>query len=315
MADSSDPGGVLDRIDGRAHRKDLRGLEVPDLSVEVIERFHRQQQRWGLADSSIKARTQKLRLLAEWIAPRALTDAAREDIECFLDDRVLAPNTRYHYLSHFSMLYDWLIDEEMVSSNPARSIRRPRVRLGLPRPIADDDLEFALKAADAAVAAMMTLAAFQGMRAQEIAGLPREDVLDTHAPPTLIVVHGKGRKERPLPLHPETMPALRRADLPRSGHALRRPSGHGYVPWQVSHAVNRHLKALGIDATIHQLRHWFGTKTYQHTRDLRLVQGLMGHSLPTTTAVYAQYAVEGARQAVESLAIGHIWTGSRHGQE
>lgn len=128
-------------------------------------------------------------------------------------------------------------------------------------------------------------------------------MLDTNRPPVLHVVEGKGGRDRVLPLHPDVMPALRRADMPKSGRVLQRPRGGGFPAYGMSQLVNDYLHELGIDATLHQVRHWFGTKTYQATRDLRLVQALMGHSSPTSTAVYAQYAVEGAEGAVLGLSI------------
>lgn len=61
------------------------------------------------------------------------------------------------------------------------------------------------------------------------------------------------------------------------------------------------LASLGIDATAHHLRHWFGTKTYEACRDLRVVQELMGHASPVTTAGYAAWSRVVAREAVEAL--------------
>jgi integrase len=240
-------------------------------------------------------------LLAEWLYPRGLLEVSREDIEQFLDERDLGGKARYSYISHFGMFYRAMQEDGRIEANPTTYIHRPRIRPALPRPIADDDLAAAIAQAPPVIAAAMTLAAYQGLRAKEIAQLEREDIADTNVPPMLHIVHGKGDRPRVLPLHPEVMPALRRADIQRSGRVLRRPMGGGFPSYALSGVVNTYLHDIGVDATLHQLRHWFGTKTYQATRDLRLVQALMGHSSPTSTAIYAQYAIEGAESAIYGL--------------
>jgi integrase len=130
--------------------------------------------------------------------------------------------------------------------------------------------------------AMLCLAAYQGLRCVEIAGLRREDVLETRTPAVLVVTTGKGGKERILALHPETLDSLRRLPLPRSGWVfpLQRidhtstGGRHFYdAAHQVSLAISGYLRGLDIPASAHMLRHWFGTSLYGATRDLRLTQG------------------------------------------
>ncbi len=290
--------------DGRKFSRRLQHLPVADGTHELLERFALQQERRGLCQATISTRRQKLLLLAEYVYPTGLLDAGREDIECFLDERDLGARARYAYISHFGTFYKAMIEDERTRMDPTALIRRPRQRAALPRPISDDDLAMAIQEAPPVIAAALCLAAYQGLRAKEIAQLQRDDILDTNAPPILHVVEGKGGRDRVLPLHPEIMPALRRADLPKSGRVLQRPRGGGFPSSGLSKLVNDYLHELGVDATLHQLRHWFGTKTYQATRDLRLVQALLGHSSPTSTAIYAQYAIEGAEPAVLGLRVG-----------
>lgn len=59
----------------------------------------------------------------------------------------------------------------------------------------------------------------------------------------------------------------------------------------------------GFPETLHQLRHRFGTGTYHATRDLRVVQELMGHSSPVTTAGYAAFDNPDAVAAVQALPV------------
>jgi integrase/recombinase XerD len=274
---------------------------VAEDTEALLDRWQLLQLRRGIGQATIDKRRQRLLVLAEYLHPRSVLEATAEDIEQMLDGREVGAKTRYIYLSDFSVFFRAMVRDGLVEANPTEDIVRPRQRAGLPRPIADGDLQHAIATAEPTIAAALTLAACQGLRAAEIAHLQREDVLDANDPPVLYVVEGKGRKNRVLPLHPDVMPALRRAGLPSYGCVLTRPRGGGYPPAELSRAVNSHLRRCGVNATLHQARHWFGTKAYQASRDLRLVQALLGHSSPTTTAVYAQYAPEGAGPTVRSL--------------
>ncbi len=182
---------------------------------------------------------------------------------------------------------------------------RPRLPRRLPRPIDDTDLARAIAAAPSAspLRCFLLLAAFQGLRCQEIAGLRGEDV-DRDAE-LLTVRHGKGGHERALPLHP-----LVAAQLPRvAGGPLFTLAG-GSSPLRshnVSHVVNDHLHSIGIAASAHTLRHWHATKLYQATNDLRMVQELLGHASVATTQIYAGWDRAKAGPAVAALTVGPLF--------
>jgi site-specific recombinase XerC len=72
----------------------------------------------------------------------------------------------------------------------------------------------------------------------------------------------------------------------------------------VSQIVNNWLHAHGIDHTLHTARHYFGTKVYAASSDLRLTQELMGHSNPGTTAGYTAWSPEKGASVHESLSVG-----------
>jgi integrase/recombinase XerC len=149
---------------------------------------------------------------------------------------------------------------------------------------------------------MLSLAAFAGLRVQEIAGLDREDIVEPRG--LIYVRRGKGAKGRIVPLHPEILSALRRLPMPETGRLFDRPRGGRYPPPVLSSEINGYLKGLGIDATAHQLRHWFATEIYSATLDIRTAQELLGHAHPSTTAGYIAYSHAGAAAAVESLKVG-----------
>jgi integrase/recombinase XerC len=260
------------------------------------------QVRRGMLPSSVKKRTLCLRAFTRWLDGKCLLTVQREDVEKFLDQRELTPGSRYGWVSHIHCFYVWAINEELTDHDPTARIIRPKLRRHLPRPAPTDQLADALKYGSPRLRAWIVLAAYQGLRVQEIAGLEREDIVEGEG--LLRVVHGKGAKERLLPLHPEVFGALQGLPMPRTGRIFSRPRGGAYSPQDLSLAFNRDLKDAGVEATAHQLRHWFATNLYSATHDLRLTQEMMGHSSPQTTAVYTAFDARAAVAGVGQLNLG-----------
>lgn len=174
---------------------------------------------------------------------------------------------------------------------------------GLPRPIGEQDLAMAIAAAVEPVRCWLTLAAYQGLRAGELAWLDRADVLDRVREPALRVRGKGGGTERLLPLGRTGLAALRAYGLPRSGPVFRDPAGRSFSPRQVSQRCNRHLHAVGVQETLHQCRHRFAIEALAAvgTGNVRVVQELLGHASPATTAIYTWVAPVRAVEAVTAL--------------
>lgn len=219
----------------------------------------------------------------------------------------LGDQTVLNYVTDLRRFYAWAVEQGFRADNPAAGLPVPRPGRRLPRPISSDDLFHALQVAPDRVRPWLILAAWCGLRAQEIARLRRECVLDTMRPPSLLVTQdaAKGRKERLVPVAPWALAELRACGMPASGWMYTRADGvpGPNTPGQVSRVANKFLHAAGIDATLHQLRHWFGTESYRAKRDLRAVQEMMGHEDPAYTAGYAAYCQQEAAEIVAALPV------------
>ena len=266
----------------------------------MIDDYVLELHRRNLAAGTIYKRRRCVELFAGWLHPRPLDDASTLDVQVFLDSRQVTARTRYDWISHLHCFYRWAVDTGALDRDPTARIVRPRTDRLLPRPILDADLAYAVSQAPQIMRVWLLLGAYAGLRVSEIAGLRRGDVLEADAQ---LRVLGKGRRERFVPMHPEVLAALRGYGMPRSGSVFVRPCGTPYPPSMVSREISLYLTSVGVDATAHQLRHWFGTKTYRSCRDLRTVQELLGHASPTTTAGYAAASPENARHAVAALTI------------
>lgn len=230
-------------------------------------------------------------------------EATEADVEAWLATRRLGPNARYTYLQYVGGFYRWAIRKGHCIADPTAEIERPKLGYRLPRPIPDAALAAALAAADNRMRLWLCLAAFQGMRCQEIAGLCAEHVLPTN-PPMLIIAEGKGRRERTATMNVHTEAALAAFGLPRSGPLFHRGCGCAIRPQTVTIYVSRYLHGLGLDYTAHQLRHWFGTNLYRGTLDIRATQAALGHASVVTTQTYTAFAPGAGSEVIRFMHVG-----------
>lgn len=260
-------------------------------------------ERRNLSPRSIELYRNVLTRADYWCDGIAHTD--RQRLELWLDSLPLAPRARYTYISCLHGFYEWAMSENLASQDPTVRIVRPKLPQGVPRPISSGDLDQALQLAGRRMRLWLCLAAYQGLRCQEIAGIAVDHVLVGYEPPALIVAAGKGRKERVVPLHPATILAFSEYGMPRAGFVFTRadrPNPKTPIsPDRVSELVAEYLHGLGINATAHQLRHWFGTNVFARSLDLRLTQELMGHADPSTTAKYVKFAQHKAAEVINQL--------------
>jgi integrase/recombinase XerC len=122
--------------------------------------------------------------------------------------------------------------------------------------------------------------------------------------PPLLVVDGKGGRQRVVPLPPRVVDVLKA--YPRgnpSAPVVPRKKGRAHCPpHRISQIANAHLHSVGIPETLHQLRHRAATSWYSVSGDLRAVQELLGHASPATTAGYAAHSPVEAARIVDAAA-------------
>jgi integrase/recombinase XerD len=139
----------------------------------------------------------------------------------------------------------------------------------------------------------LTCAYAVGLRAAEAASLKISDIDASRG--VIRIEHGKGGKDRYVMLPPRLLAMLRaywKEARPRSW-LFPRPDGTGPLDTALLHRACRAANvASGLDkrVTIHTLRHSFATHLMEAGTDTRVIQVLLGHADPSTTALYTRVA-------------------------
>jgi site-specific recombinase XerD len=279
---------------------------VPAVDTDAaIERFLAGQ---GLSDATRRAYRIDLEELAAWLRRRGL-DLESFDARAFAEyaaelgaerpgrsPRKLSETTLARKLAAVRSLLRAALGPGRVPDLPLSGRRRRRLPHA-PRPEETDALLAAL-AGDAPLAlrnrALFELVYSAGLRAQEAVDLTLADVdFEQEA----VLVHGKGGKERAVPLGEEAAYRLRRY-LDDGRPRLAR----GAIDTLFLSARGRPLDTSTLRRLLpnpHRLRHAFATHLLEGGADLRTIQELLGHSSLSTTQIYSHVDAKRLRRVYD----------------
>lgn len=222
--------------------------------------------------------------------------------------RNLAPRTVQRRLSALRQLHRFIAAEGMRPDDPTQLIDGPKQGRSLPKVLSEEEVERLLAAAHAKdgliglqLAAMLELIYATGVRVSELVGLPLAAALRAKE---VLVVRGKGGKERLVPLGEPAREAVRRwIDARGVAMAEHEQTSPWLFPSRDGHLTRQRfaqeLKALAVEAGIdrrvvspHVLRHAFASHLLAHGADLRSVQEMLGHADIATTQIYTHVLSE-----------------------
>jgi len=269
---------------------------ITDGDQRLIDRHLDHLARLGRRDRTIEARRDELRRFLT-LQRVTFATATRDDVEARLR-LSLSVASRRVYLAHLRGFFRWAVDEELLANDPTRRVVPPRQPRSLPRPIAEATLAQALAVAPPLERAWMLLAACAGLRACEI-GPIRGEHISRSTSPTLFLPECKGGGEATVPLSQVLLAEL--DQWPATGWLWK--SDGPYHATVVSRRVGIVLHSVGFAGGLHTLRHRFGTIAYRESRDIRLVQELMRHASPATTAGYTAFDLREGRALVDAMPI------------
>lgn len=267
--------------------------------LERVDRFvdHLRAER-GTSNHTVRAYRTSLSALAAFLSLRgtSLERATRADLRRWLFDAARGPSTVARHVAAMRTFYAWLQREGVVESSPAATLRSPSV----PRPVPDVPQEKPLGALlDHTEAtrdrAILELLYGAGLRVSEAAALDLHDV--DFESGLVHIRHGKGDRERRVPMGAQAASALRAwlAERPASEEQalfLGRRGGR-----LSDRMIRRVVEAAGARGGLpglhpHALRHACATHMLDAGADLRAIQEQLGHATLSTTQRYTQVSVE-----------------------
>jgi integrase/recombinase XerC len=218
-------------------------------------------------------------------------------------------------LASLRSIYKWLAREGAVKQNPAKLVSTPKLPKTLPRVPTIEEINTVLDGDISEAAAfperdrlIFELLYGCGIRNSELVGI---DLVDIRWSDEAILVRGKGKKERLVPLMGSAETALR-AFLPvRDGVLLKNKKTatallvNGRGTRLTDRSVRRIVKQIAVsmglpsDVHPHTLRHAFGTHMLEEGADLRSIQDLLGHERLSTTQRYTQLTITHVMQVYD----------------
>ncbi|SNR59091.1 site-specific tyrosine recombinase XerD [Puniceibacterium sediminis] len=281
----------------------------------------------GAAHNTQLAYARDLRDYSGWLTARGLdlSDATRVDVENYLvhtDAQGLSKATRARRLSAIRQLYRFAFEEGLRTDNPAIQISGPGRDKRLPKTLSTAEVDLLLDAATRhgrnrndwlRNTCLMQLLYATGMRVTELVSLP---LTAAKGDPRMLLIRGKGGKERMVPLSPPAREALRlwlaiREDEETEARSKGKPhSAFLFASRGKSGHLTRHsfyitIKDIAVAAgvspakvTPHTLRHAFATHLLANGADLRAIQTFLGHADVATTEIYTHVLEERLRELV-----------------
>ncbi len=236
--------------------------------------------------------------------PRALDALAIREWLGWLYQQRLSPVSMRRKLAAVRSFLTFLMRQGAVESNAAALVQSPKIPKILPRVMSAEQVNRILDAAAGGALerpsaardiALLELLYGCGVRVSELVGL---DIGDIDLAERWILVRGKGRKERQVPLGGKAVAAVERYLLERNGRPeesalFLNQRGRRLTDRAVRGIVKMYASALAGDESIHphSFRHAYATHLLADGADLRSIQELLGHARLSTTQKYTQVAL------------------------
>jgi integrase/recombinase XerC len=287
------------------------------MSGDVFSQFHAHLEARDKSPHSIRAYLSDLRQFAAWFAdhtgePFTLEGVTEYDVRDWRDHlaATMKPATVNRKLAALSALYRWTGESGQSERDPTRYVNGIKQQPVAPKALSKQDLTRLLRAArkgNKRDAALLEFLAATGLRASEVASLTIDDV-ELNERSGWATVHGKGRKQRRVPVHTRSRRALNEYLEERGSPAGDEPlflsqKGGAISSYAVWYTVKKYAALAEVEGvTPHTFRHTVATQLVRNPEvDLVTAATFLGHSRLDTTARYSQPSADDLEKAASRL--------------
>ena len=259
----------------------------------------------GRSNKTLSAYESDLRL-ADSAISGGLMGATQATLQQYLSSLPDKPTSIARKASALRGFYKFLMLEKIISTNPSANLELPRRERTLPKFLSISEIDLLISSAgdiktSIRLRAMIELLYASGLRVSELCELPMTGLLGDK-----LLIHGKGAKERIVPMHDGAIDALNRWLMARgnieskyvfpssgkSGHSTR----DGFFKILKKCAVLSGIEPARV--TPHVLRHSFASHLLSGGANLRAIQTMLGHEDISTTQIYTHVMPEKLKETV-----------------
>lgn len=237
-----------------------------------------------------------------------LLDASNEDIQNYLSHLPDKASSVSRKASALRTFYKFLMLEKIITKNPTATLELPKRGRALPKYLSPEEIELLISSSgdiktSVRLKCMIELLYASGLRVSELCELPMSANLGDK-----LLIHGKGAKERLVPMHEAAQDALHKWLELRgdddSKYVFPTNSKTGHITRDGFFKILKKCAVLsGIDphrVSPHVLRHSFASHLLAGGANLRVIQTMLGHEDISTTQIYTHVLPEKLRDTVES---------------
>ena len=237
-----------------------------------------------------------------------LLKATDEDIQKYLAGLPDKPSSIARKASSLRSFYKFLMLEKIITKNPTVNLELPKRGRALPKYLSREEIELLISSAgdvknSLRLRCMIELLYASGLRVSELCELPLSANLGDK-----LLIHGKGAKERLVPMHEAAQDALHKWLNVRgevdSKYIFPTNSASGHITRDGFFKILKKCAVLaGIDpnrVSPHVLRHSFASHLLAGGANLRIIQTMLGHEDISTTQIYTHVLPEKLRDTVEN---------------
>jgi integrase/recombinase XerC len=237
----------------------------------------------------------------------------------FLFEREKKKSSIGRKLAAVRAFYKFLIKEQVLADNPAATVSTPKLDKTLPRIMTEEEMNSFLDRVAEEVQsgdprmrrdrAILELLYASGLRVSELVGL---DLRSVNFGDGMLLVRGKGRKERIVPFGSKAQQALNEylpvrerilQERKKSGQTALFLNARGarLTTRSIDRMVKKYVRRFGPDVKVspHSLRHAFASHLLTEGADLRAIQEMLGHRSLATTQKYTQVSIKQLMQVYD----------------